>query len=93
MYAIRSYYDSNQGELKKVTTQSNGQTALVELSGNRISKVAGFDGGTTEYSYFDKGELEGFLKKITAPNKLELVYEYDESGYPSQVTMGTERLV
>jgi len=85
------YSYSNQGELKKVTTQSNGQTALVELSGNRISKVAGFDGGTTEYSYFDKGELEGFLKKITAPNKLELVYEYDESGYPSQVTMGTER--
>lgn len=84
---------SDEGNLEEVESERDGADASIELDDGRISKIVGYDGGTTRYKYYDDGKLSGLPKEVTLPNSLELDNVYDNEGRLEAVTVGSVRRV
>ena len=84
--AAQSYeYDAKSENLTRITFQQRGagqvarptENATTEFDEGRITRIRGFDGGETRFSYYDAGSKKGLLQRIVTANDLPLNYDYD----------------
>jgi hypothetical protein len=84
---------SDEGELEEIESERDDASASIDLDDGRISRIVGYDGGTTRYKYYDDGDLSALPKEVTLPNSLELKNTYDDGGRLDTVSVGSDRLI
>ncbi len=84
----RYSYDAG-GLLTRLEVEKAGAKGITEWQSGLLQKMRRFDGGEFFLDYHEEGKHTALPKRITAPNRLGLTYEYDGSNRLSQVTVGS----